>query len=225
VIALGRWLVANTGPHAGWPIDVVVERVGHIFEHGKITREECAELRDLFRDLAGDTDGVPLGRNSSTRLPLTDPAPEIQFAGRCFVFTGKFIYGTRRACEREVFERGGTCHPDVGIRTDVVVVGYIGSVDWTFTNFGRKIEKAVANIRSGAQTVIIAEEHWLKFLTPESRVSTTSKRQFQGTLIQENGAWIGRCADFPDLVVLAPSREEALAKLKRSVEEILRRPL
>lgn len=42
--------------------------------------------------------------------------------------------------------------------------GYLGSADWMFTSFGRKIEDAVNTIRNGAPTVLVGEEHWLRCL-------------------------------------------------------------
>jgi hypothetical protein len=164
VMHLGRWLLANTGDCPGWPIDVLVQRVSSALEDGVVDAEECADLAAFFQELTSHGANAPLGRNAATRLPLTKPAPTIEFAGRTFVFTGKMIYGTRKVCERAVEERGGLCASTVSRKTDVLVIGFIGSEDWMFTSYGRKIEAAVEKIREGSRIAIVAEEHWNKHL-------------------------------------------------------------
>ena len=84
--------------------------------------------------------------------------------GQVYVFTGKFAWGTRRDCEREVVTRGGACDSNVTKRTGYLVIGTFGSRDWVHTAFGRKIDKAVSYRQSGASVRIVAEGHWANAL-------------------------------------------------------------
>jgi NAD-dependent DNA ligase len=49
-----------------------------------------------------------VGQEMSSGAPFDDPAPKIDFAGNSFMFTGKFEFGTRKACQNAVTERGGS---------------------------------------------------------------------------------------------------------------------
>lgn len=59
------------------------------------------ELLATLRDLTGE--GSPLQEpNRSTTLPLTRPEPEVDFAGKVFTLTGKFVFGSTVDCEEMV---------------------------------------------------------------------------------------------------------------------------
>ena len=75
-----------------------------------------------------------------------------------FVFTGKFAYGPRADCQREVLRLGALCEDNVTKRTTYLVIGTFGSRDWVHTSFGRKILKAVEYRQAGSGVAIIAEE-------------------------------------------------------------------
>ena len=81
-----------------------------------------------------------------------------------FVLTGRFAFGPRRDCERQVLNRGGECDPNITKRTNYVVIGTFGSRDWAHTSFGRKIEKAVAYRQSGLPLSLLCEDHWARSL-------------------------------------------------------------
>jgi NAD-dependent DNA ligase len=100
------------------------------------------------------------GEDAATDLPLDRPPPVIQWPESVFVFTGKFAFGPRRDCERQVQNLGGVCEPNITQRTNYVVIGTFGSRDWVHTAFGRKIEKALGYRESGIQLAILAEDHW-----------------------------------------------------------------
>jgi NAD-dependent DNA ligase len=92
------------------------------------------------------------------------PLPNVIFDGKQFVMTGRFFYGTRSNCEKKVIERGGTCKSHVSMQTDYLIIGSLGSPDWIHTNYGRKIEAAMAYKQDGFDIRIVGEEHWATFL-------------------------------------------------------------
>jgi hypothetical protein len=161
-IELAKWLLRNQEAATTWPVSVVVNEVGPILGTRQITKQDCDRLYSLFLRITGPDAG--LYENAATRLPLTDPAPDVVFAGRVFVFTGRFCYGSRRVCRAAVVERGGTWEEYITRETTYVVIGAIGSADWVHSVYGRKIEHAVQLRESGHPLAIIAEGHWVTFL-------------------------------------------------------------
>lgn len=69
--------------------------------------------------------------------PFDDPAPEIHTDGRTFMFTGKFDYGDRSACQAVVVAHGGLAPDTKTITTDIdyLVIGTAGSKSWKIKCF------------------------------------------------------------------------------------------
>jgi NAD-dependent DNA ligase len=147
IIELAKWLLRNQEAATTWPVSAVVNEVGPALGTRRITERDCERLHSLFLQITGPDAG--LYENAATGLPLTDPAPDVKFAGRVFVFTGKFRYGSRRVCRAAVVERGGAWEENITRETSYVVIGAIGSADWVHSVYGRKIEHAVQLRESG----------------------------------------------------------------------------
>ena len=161
VISLAKWLCANT-ENDQWPVGVIVERVGRVMQDGVLEPHELTDLKELFEQVIG---GPPdHSGNKPTKLPLTEPHPPIQFSERVFVFTGRFVLGSRKYCEGLVAERGGLCHPRVTRKTSYVVIGGFSSRDWLETTFGRKILAAVEYADCGLPIAIVDEKHFASHL-------------------------------------------------------------
>jgi hypothetical protein len=107
--ALAKWLLKNRELQQVWPVNVITERVAHVLRNGITDEQERVELNDILEKVVGPEPDRFLESRTATRLPLTDPPPTVVFAGRLFVLTGKFLYGTRKACETEIISRGGEC--------------------------------------------------------------------------------------------------------------------
>lgn len=150
---------------AQWPVNLIFSRLQQVFADGRIDEEERVDLHDLLGQLVGGAASILLGYDGATTLPLDRPAPLICWGpNEVFVFTGKFAYGTRSDCEREVCERGSFCDGNVTRRTSFLVIGTFGSVDWRQTPYGRKIERAVELRNAGFGLRIVGEDHWASAL-------------------------------------------------------------
>jgi hypothetical protein len=154
------WLVANPSIAEMWPANVISNRLHAITQDGIVTPEEASDLRLLLEKAVGGRPSVEDGITLATRLPLTEPFPEIKFKNQSFCFTGKFAYGTRAKCREAVWTRGGSVEERVTGTLDYLVIGTIASRDWAHTAHGRKIESA----RRRKATKIVSEEHWVSFL-------------------------------------------------------------
>ncbi len=64
--------------------------------------------------------------------------------------------------------KGGTCQAEPNPDTDYLVIGALGSPDWTHSPYGQKVERVLNYRQQGANTSIISEEHWTFFLDPRT---------------------------------------------------------
>ena len=162
--SLAKWCVANREIADIWPVNVLVRRIDSIYADGLVTAEERADLAELVREIVGKQDDETL-EFGPTDLPLTKPAPDVVFDGHEFVFTGKFLYGPRKSCEKAVELLGGRCSSTVRLRTSYLVIGSRVSPDWKFSSFGTKIAKAEEYAaRRNSALAIVSEKHWERFL-------------------------------------------------------------
>jgi hypothetical protein len=158
--ALARWLDVNSEEQDVWPISTIADRLRRIYADGDVDAEERAELLDLLSSVTGELPGTRVAMNRATRLPLDDPQPPLRFDGQVYVFTGKFAFGTRTACQQAVGVRGARCGGSVSPKTNVLVIGALGNADWIQSSHGRKIEQAVHFRANGVPLHIVSEEHW-----------------------------------------------------------------
>lgn len=164
IVFLHRWLSDHGEVRNKWPASVVFERVDAALEDGYISDEERRDLMTVLSDLIGgaftETDEPDGG---ATRLPADDN-PIIEFTGKRFCFTGKFVYGTRAKCQQIVIDRGAEISKNVVQKLDYLVIGELASRDWINTSHGRKIEKAVSFKEKGFPVQIVQEEIWVSSL-------------------------------------------------------------
>lgn len=98
--------------------------------------------------------------------PFDLPQPPVLFPKRTFIFTGKFAFGTRKACQDAVVSRDGSA-PDqksVSHSIDYLVIGTEGSKAWRRGTYGNKIEDAILSRREYGTPAIISEAHWVAAL-------------------------------------------------------------
>lgn len=96
--------------------------------------------------------------------PFDAPAPVVEFRGKTFMFTGKFNFGERTACQAAVESLGASAPDTKSVTSDIdyLVVGTAGSKAWKMGSYGNKIEKAILLRREKALPAIISEDHWIQ---------------------------------------------------------------
>lgn len=162
---LGQWLRMNKETADEWPANVLLPRIRSMLIDGRLTTDEEGELLSLLLKVSGG-DAAKLGAHSlSTGLPTNNPPPIVDFSGRSFCFTGKFLLGTRAQCHEEVVRRSGIAAETITTRLSYLVIGVIGSRDWLHSTFGTKIQKAVDYRDAGHPLAIISEEHFCRALS------------------------------------------------------------
>lgn len=160
---LSTWLADHPELRDSWPGEVVYKRVREALADGFLTAEEQAYLLLTLQELVGGSfveDGtVPTGANS---LPI-DRSADVGIPDRTFCFTGKFLFGTRNACERAVLARGGQLS-SVQAALSFLVIGSLSSRDWKFSSHGTKIELAMRLKEAGSQIRVVSEDQWIAAL-------------------------------------------------------------
>lgn len=145
-----------------WPANVLYDRLRAMLTDNHLDNVEQRELLSLIMSIGGPRDSA--GNQTSSLLPVDDPAPLIQFQNRSFCFTGVFDFGSRSECQAAVESRGGIPTKSVTKKLSYLVIGSIGSESWKHTSFGAKIAKAVEYRDAGVPLVIVSEAHWVASL-------------------------------------------------------------
>ncbi|WP_068318941.1 BRCT domain-containing protein [Polycladidibacter hongkongensis] len=159
IIFLRKWLAASVDVVNNPLVATLYKRLQETLADKQIDEDERADLFEALNALSGNdfSDGELL---KATTLPLCKPAPDIEFEGNRFTFTGVFVSGKRKDCERVTLELGGTVG-GIAQKTRYLVIGEYATDAWIHSSFGRKIEKGVEFRSKGFPISIISEQHWL----------------------------------------------------------------
>jgi NAD-dependent DNA ligase len=159
------WVRKHTTRETPWPFAEILVRLNSIFSDGIVSEEEREEVAAIMRQIVGgDALGESMSEDTSTALPLDDPAPSIiEFPDREFCVTGRFAYGTRKKVMEAISARGGTFNDAPRRGTHYLVIGFFASKDWKYSSYGTKIERAL-DLRKSGGISIVAEEHWRRFI-------------------------------------------------------------
>ena len=156
---LMSWMEANVSYCEDEIVNQLYHRIQEMLIDNVLDQDEERELLGILREFTGEST-IDTSQNLSSKLPLCQPLPIVEFPTMTFCLTGKFAYGPRRICEEVVIERGGKCTSNVTHKVDYLVIGYFSSSDWAHTSYGRKIEKAVEYREAASEISIISEDHW-----------------------------------------------------------------
>src|SRR5690349_5267316 len=101
-LLLRSWTSQHPDATEQWPVNVLKARLDAIFADKKVDDVERQDLKDLLDSIVGGTAGIIAGKDAATELPVDRPPPDFVWMDSVFVFTGKFAFGPRNACERAV---------------------------------------------------------------------------------------------------------------------------
>lgn len=154
-----NWLAQNRANTENPVIRNLFEVVDSMLADGVLDPDESAEISSVLRKITGEDSALGEVAKSTT-LPLDDPAPEIIFPDRVFLFTGTCCFGTRKQCHEALESLGSQTSTNVTKSLDYLVIGTYVTDAWAHETFGRKIEKAMQYRNNGIPLVIVSEEHW-----------------------------------------------------------------
>ncbi|MFM5112909.1 BRCT domain-containing protein [Aeromonas hydrophila] len=157
---LNWWMKQNSMLRAHYPGKQLYQTVERILQDGVITEEEREELQQQLLLFVGNPFEQGVVTGMATKLAISDA--EIDTLHGCSVcFTGMFLSGTRRQCEKTALLLGATPQDAVTQKLDYLIIGELSSRDWRFSSYGRKIEKAMLLQEKGHSVRIVTEEAWL----------------------------------------------------------------
>lgn len=160
---LSTWLSEHPDLASTWPGEVIFKRVRETLKDGVLTADELHYLKQSLDELIGGSfaeDGAIPG--GATGLPL-DGNAAVVVPGSSFCFTGKFLFGTRAACERAVTTRGGIID-SIQKSLRYLVIGELSSRDWKYSSHGTKIEAAMKLKGQGHNLSVVSETQWVSAL-------------------------------------------------------------
>ena len=129
VRSLQLWLYNHQSLEGNYPYDRIFETVNSILEDGIITDDEKKELTNVFKEFFH-----PL-ENAKKIL--------VEFSNKNFVLSGNFNYGSKADVEKYIINKGGIIQKGVTKKTDYVVVGGLGSDNYSQGSYGTKVKKAL----------------------------------------------------------------------------------
>ncbi|MDH5678739.1 MAG: BRCT domain-containing protein [Nitrospinota bacterium] len=159
-----RWMQANDEYLDRWPCNRLYDRIRQMMADKVLDDIERKELFEIMKESFGGISLEEIATNQSA-LPVNKPYPELYFAEKTYVFTGKFIYGTRWDCQKAVVSRSAWVESRVTKRTDYLIIGTLASTDWAHSSHGKKIEKAMKYRQLFGKPIIVSEEHWKDFVS------------------------------------------------------------
>ena len=158
---LTAWLAEHREVCSIFPGAILAERLASIMADGTISEDELKDLLQTLQQISGNH-FIETGAAAPESPAIQADTPDvIEFAGRRFCLTGKFVFGSRTTCEDATTKLGAACSSDVTLQTDYLVIGALVSPDWKHETYGRKIERAMSLRADGCRKpVIITEEQW-----------------------------------------------------------------
>lgn len=155
------WLIQNYQASKNPLLLNLLNKVEEMLADNFLDEQESMELLNILKSLSGEESSRgELAKPSS--LPFCSPKPEVKFKDKNFLFTGTFVYGIRKNCQKLVLELEGQVSKSVTKNLDYLVIGSYVTDSWIHETFGRKIEKAVKYREEGVPLKIISEDLWIK---------------------------------------------------------------
>lgn len=153
VYSLKKWMENNSILSGQYPFDRVFSVINKSLEDGILEQHELDEMLLLFKRWTSPLDELVCN------VTITD------IDGKSICLTGDFSYAPRSDIEELIKSSGGLCKSGVSGVTDYLVVGNLGSPDWSCGNYGGKIKKALELQDAGKKVQIVNEESLIRVLT------------------------------------------------------------
>lgn len=162
VFKLHEWLSDNEHLNSHYPYDEIRSLVLSIVADKKIEEEERAVLTafikqfvelkntDIAEKVEKDTEGV-----SISGICAVDP--EIIFENKTFCITGILSKGNRSELQEAITNKGGISVNSISKKTDYLIIGDTNNACWSYSCYGRKVEKAL-DLRKSGHTIILVHE-------------------------------------------------------------------
>ena len=131
---LKTWLIQSRLTTTNPIIINLLGKVDAMLSDGVLDSDESAELLTLLHKITGESSEMD-ELAKTTSLPIDEPAPSVNFQGKLFLFTGTFVYGTRKQCQSAVENLGGINANGVIKKLDYLVLGTYVTDSWIHESY------------------------------------------------------------------------------------------
>ena len=150
VMTLNKWIQNNKELEGQFPYDRVAIVINEALADGILEQYELDEMLELFKEFT----------NPTTENMIDD----FELENKAICLTGNFELGEKNIVEQLITNKGGIIKKSVSSKTDYVIVGTLGSPDWTCGNYGSKIKKARELQEKGNNIKIVTESTLTNYL-------------------------------------------------------------
>lgn len=145
IFSLNSWLNDNRNLAGNYPFDIIYSAVNEVLKDGIIDESEREYLLDLFKEAAD-----PLS-NTKHKLSFND------FQDKIVCLSGEFINFTKEEYADLLDNYGAIVKSTVTRKTEILIVGGLGSDQWSCGNYGNKVKKALELQEQGFSIIILNE--------------------------------------------------------------------
>jgi len=145
VTTLQHWVDGNLHLAGNYPYDRVFAAINEVMQDSILDQQELDWLLQVFQKL---TNPVSSGKSDL----------RFDFAGKVVCLSGDFKYGSKEEMGRYLSELGAVISTSVTKKTDLLIVGSLGSELWYAGNYGTKVKKAKEMQDKGDDIEILSED-------------------------------------------------------------------
>lgn len=161
---LKDWLDEYHHLETMYPYDEIYALIHKVMQDGRIEQQEELMMKAFFADFIDSKSSVNINPEEYRKIKMEmniqgicTLAPNIEFNGKLFCFTGESSRLKRREIAEIITSKGGVFNNNVVKETNFLIVGDSGNPCWAFSCYGRKVEKAI-DLRKQGQRIVIAHE-------------------------------------------------------------------
>ena len=147
--SLKYWMDTHLALEGNYPFDKIYKCLKKIFEDGIITEDERQELEKVCQHVISPLESEPQCVINS------------DIGGKLICLTGDFSSMERKEMEAFLTEQGAIVKKAVSKKLDFLIVGELGSNQWTQGSYGTKIKKALEYNEKGADITILREHDFI----------------------------------------------------------------
>lgn len=153
VYALKKWLERNQHLRGAYPFEKAASAIEQALEDNILEQHELDEMLEIFKELTNPDFSIK-----------EDSKTSIDVNGKKICLTGDFKKGSRSQVSKMLEEKGAEMTSAVSGKTSYLIVGSLGSQNWSNGNYGGKIKKAFEFKDKGKPIQIISEDDFFKLL-------------------------------------------------------------
>lgn len=158
---LSDWIEEHKHLRTCWPYDEIESLILQVQKDKLIDAQEHALLMAFFsefgsirehRSVSANVDASP-----SLITGLCSVCPQVMFSNKAFCFTGQSKKASRKELALTISALGGRFSAGMTKEVDYLIIGADGNPCWAFACYGRKVETAIKQRKSGSRVLLVHE--------------------------------------------------------------------